>query len=60
MKTKIYVIVRANAYDGFDLPEDNCFTDKDQAQKQSDAMNIAQFGRDKKYWSYDVHELYLN
>lgn len=57
---KIFVIIQANAYDGFERPDNDVFyLTEAEAQKQCDAINKFHYGSNKKYWSYDVYDLDL-
>jgi hypothetical protein len=55
----VYVIIRSNAYDGFDAPEDNAYLEKEKAEKACEKLNIRECGHNKKYWYFSVMELNL-
>lgn len=55
----IYIIIHDNGYDGYHAPGDYFYLAEQEAQKDCDELNRVHCGADKKYWSYDVHEMTL-
>ena len=60
MQTKIYIIIEANAYDAFELPQEQFYLTESEAEAACLKLNKAHNGENKKYYSFDVHELTLS
>ena len=53
---KIYIIIEANGYDGFEYPGDHFYIDEAKAQKECDRLNV-QSSSKRDYFM--VHEMEL-